>query len=182
MRLNEPIGWAALLIGLALSGQPAQADQEELFSLIAERLSWMEPVAAWKRVNDVPVEDLDREAVVVDAAITDAAAHGLDPDTVRAFFEAQIEAAKAIQDCWIDHWTAANATPSNVPDLVSEIRPELLRLGNAIIAGLAEDIAQNGPIPSSADDDFRAAVSIECLDEHHANALFDSLTQVRIAE
>ncbi|NIP77428.1 MAG: chorismate mutase, partial [Xanthomonadales bacterium] len=62
------------------------------------------PVAAWKHARGKPVEDLEREAVVVDRAAADAAAAGLDPETARPFFMAQIDAAKSVQHCWIARW------------------------------------------------------------------------------
>jgi hypothetical protein len=68
------------------------------------------------------------------------------------FFTAQIEAAKAMQLCWIARWTnGAASPPAEAPDLSSEIRPRLSEIGDAQIAALAatspEDV-EIGPLPA----------------------------------
>ncbi|MEM7176312.1 MAG: gamma subclass chorismate mutase AroQ [Pseudomonadota bacterium] len=160
----------------------ARADQEGLFGSIGERLGWMAPVAAWKFANDKPVEDLEREAVVLQAAQTKAEQIGLARGSVLDFFQAQIDAAKAIQWCWIARWKAGAPPPTETPDLVAEIRPALIRLGQDVLDELAGEIAQNGPITAEARDPFVAAVSLDCLDQKSLDNLFESLTEVRLHE
>ncbi len=159
----------------------ARADQKSLFAAIAERLGWMAPVAAWKHANKKPVEDLKREAVVLDAASADAASLGLAPDSVRGFFQAQIDAAKAIQWCWIKRWQSGAPEASDPPDLVDEIRPELIRLGRVVVENLASELSQAGPIGETAQAAFLESVSIDCLDDASRRALFEGLTKVRLA-
>lgn len=168
--------------GLLLSAQVARADQDALFSAIGERLGWMAPVAAWKFANNTAVEDLDREAIVLDAAQTKAEKIGLSRESVLAFFQAQIDAAKTIQFCWIERWEAGAEPPEDAPDLVNEIRPELIRLGQDVLEELAGEIAQNGAIPSTARDSFLATVSLDCLDRQSSAVLFESLAKVRLQE
>ncbi|WP_170424043.1 gamma subclass chorismate mutase AroQ [Ruegeria arenilitoris] len=166
---------------LLLGSVQVSADVDVLFGSIHERLTWMKDVAAWKHENAVAVEDLEREAVVLTAAMDAAQELGLSGPSVAAFFQAQIDAAKAIQECWIKQWEAGNATVGKAPDLVTEIRPELLRLGNQVLAALAEEITQNGAIGEPERETFETTVSIECLDDDARSDIFGGLKQVDLA-
>lgn len=97
----------------------------------------MDEVAAHKWRRNQPVEDLAREGVVIRQSTEDALAHGLVPATSRRLFIAQMDAAKEIQHYWFDRWQGGLAPPETVPDLDGEIRPELLRLGSAIVAAVS---------------------------------------------
>lgn len=77
-----------------------------LYELIDARLELMDEVAAYKWRQDRPIEDPEREALVLDRAVDDALRHGFTPDSSRAFFAAQIEAAKQIQRHWFRIWEA----------------------------------------------------------------------------
>ncbi len=101
-----------------------------------DRLALMRAVAAFKWSNRLPVEDAAREAVVLAEAEGAALRHGLDVDGVRALFAAQIEAAKEIQSYWFDRWSQGPG-PESSPDLVSELRPRLLAIGDRMLAELA---------------------------------------------
>ena len=68
-----------------------------IFSTINERLSYMEDVALFKAQNHLPIEDIQRESVVINKAKVSASEQGLDPEIVKDFFQAQISVAKAIQ-------------------------------------------------------------------------------------
>ena len=154
---------------------PVLAAAADAPALIAERLSLMKDVAIYKSERDIPVEDLQREAVVIDAAVKAAAEHGLEPETTRAFFQAQIDAAKAIQTCWIERWSAGEARPADGADLVDEIRPELLRLGNAIVAAIAADARRGHMADLEA---FRKTVSVECLSMNSEAAIVRALAEI----
>ncbi len=107
-----------------------------LLAAIDERLALMPLVAETKRRSGGKIEDAVREARVIsaawDATRRAAAAIGVRPpeeDAVRALFEAQISAAKAIQRSVL----AAEPDPSlPVLDLRNDLRPALLRIGNRI--------------------------------------------------
>ena len=180
-------GWVAgaglaALLALAAAAL-AEPSADAVFEGIAERLSLMKPVAAWKRANGVAVEDRAREAVVLENATAAAAAAGLDPATDRPFFEAQIEAAKDVQNCWIGRWDANQAPPpENAPDLKTEIRPALLALDCALLdsiqAALAQDIAFDGARAA----DFAAAADVECLSAARRDTVYERLGHLRLAE
>jgi chorismate mutase-like protein len=104
-------------------------DVDDLVDRIARRLELMPEVAAWKRAHARPIDDLDREARVLERVEARAQAAGLEPSGVVRIFELQIDLAKAIER------RAAADTPH--VDLEGELRPLLLRIGDEIVAGLA---------------------------------------------
>ncbi|WP_291426261.1 prephenate dehydratase domain-containing protein [Deinococcus sp.] len=113
------------------------AGAELLAQLTACRLDVAYEVAQAKYVSGAPVEDLAREAVVIDGGVK--ALPGVDDSVVKAYWAAQIEASKAAQRTLIDQWTKAG-TPkfAHAPDLVTDVRPKLDALTTAISAALGE--------------------------------------------
>lgn len=164
-----------VLLAALLPFKAANAtDNTDLADLIVERLSVMQAIAAWKLRNDRPVEDLPREAVVIDAAKTAAEAKGVDPETIHAFFQQQIEAAKVIQFCWIDRWQAGETPPEKTPDL-SEIRAMLLPLGEAIVQEIADQLQESPTLDVAAE-----TLSIDCLDQDTSQTLSQALASVSL--
>lgn len=167
---GKPVCLCLLIAGTATSAQA------ELFDLIDTRLELMQDVAAFKHANDRRVEDLERERVVITKTLEQAALVGVDPDTAQLFFEAQIEAAKDIQSCWIARWTEEKTSvPENYADLTTEIRPALLELGGQILEALSAQL----PVSPSSQAEFSEAVRVDCLSDDSRAELFDSLTKVR---
>ena len=124
--------WRAEWLG---AGSPVTADPlGALLAAIDERLALMPLVAAAKRRDGVPLVVPEREKLVVERALADLRAEAQRrgrevpaEDAVRALFEAQLDAARAVQQ------RAANdAAPDAVPDLERVLRPALLRIGERI--------------------------------------------------
>lgn len=171
----------ALLLGLVAlpalraSAADAATNAGAVRGLIESRLAVMKDVAAFKHLRGVAVQDLGREAVVLKKAVEGAAAKGLVPETVTPFFRAQIEAAKAIQRCWIARWTEGDAAaPTRAPDLKTEVRPKLVEIGGQLVAAIAETPATAMPIET-------AAPSLDCLPDAEAAAIAAALGGVRKA-
>lgn len=164
-----------LLVGLAL---PLRADPVAgTYGLIARRLSLMEPVAAWKWLHARPVEDLAREELVLAKATEAAVGAGLAPDGARAFFAAQIGAAKDIQSCWIARWHGGAApAPESAPDLAEEIRPQLIEIGAALLAAIGTALAEGDSFAAGGSAAFDAAVAVDCLSDPHRDAVYRALT------
>ncbi|MBF9060662.1 gamma subclass chorismate mutase AroQ [Rhodobacterales bacterium HKCCSP123] len=157
----------ALSAPLAIGAARAEGDATALPGLITERLSLMRDVAAWKFLRELPVEDLPREAAVLEAMATRAEELGLAPAPLVAFSAAQIEAAKAIQSCWIDRWTGGAApAPTEAPDLAAVIRPEILRIDAALVGLVA-----TGEVPAAM-----TPPEIDCLSPEVAAALAEAAT------
>ncbi|MDA0273382.1 MAG: chorismate mutase, partial [Proteobacteria bacterium] len=83
-----------LLLCLLLLAPSSLLADESLYRLINERLSLMEQVAAHKWINAQPIAAPEREAFVISKEVDDGLQYGITTDSSRAFFEAQIEAAK----------------------------------------------------------------------------------------
>ncbi len=101
---------------------------QHLVDLLARRLALMPAVAAYKRQHGLPIEDLEREEVVLEQVLNAAHERGLERDSVRALFVAQIELAKAVQ---------RRTTGAEPMDLHAVLRPALSRLGPRILDALA---------------------------------------------
>ena len=107
-----------------------------MLDLVDQRLNLMRDVAAHKWRNGLPIEDLDREAAVIQNAADTALRHGIEISTTRELFRAQISAAKEIQHYWFGRW-AVDGPPPAVADLNAVVRPHLLALGEQILVSLA---------------------------------------------
>ena len=148
-----------------------QADNE-LYRLITERLLLMKPVAAYKWVHHLPIEDLAREKIVIDSAISEGLVYSIDVDASESFFAAQIEAAKGIQSCWFMRWQFGDA-PDTADDLANIIRPKLISLGRRITAHLIDaDSAQQDKI----NEEFQPTV--DCLSINQKNNIAEALQAI----
>ncbi len=108
-------------------GGKGRDELDHLLDLTARRLAFMPAVAAWKAARGVPIENLEREQVVLAAAGETAVAFGLDPQPVREWVALQIDLAKAVQ----------RRSGAVAPTLdLDEIRPALIRLGERQVRSL----------------------------------------------
>lgn len=104
----------------------------KVLHLIEQRLDLMPDVAAYKWHVGLPIDDPAREALVLNRAANVGLSNGLSPDAARHLFAVQIDAAKIIQRAYFSNWEDGQTAPP-APDLQTETRPALLRLGDAII-------------------------------------------------
>ena len=155
------------LLSPALTPTTASAD-DPLHQLINDRLGLMREVAAYKWHEQRAIEDLARENLVINAAVTSGLQHGLTIESSAAFFQAQITAAKDIQQCWFDRWQSGHPA-STFRDLNDAVRPQLISLGSQITARLG---ASNNKQPG---DDF----PVECLSEESKQQLQLALESIR---
>lgn len=129
---------------LTANADHAEANQDdELAGLIRERLSYMKDVAAYKWLNQRPIEDLEREATVLAAAQRDGLDYNITKASSHRFFLSQINAAKEIQSFWFEQWRDDEG-PKGAKDLITEVRPQLLQLGTQITARLKPGIIVDG--------------------------------------
>jgi chorismate mutase len=131
---------AAPSFALSFASSPAWASSDAvapLLVLIAQRLALMSDVARHKFNSGAAVEDLPREAQVLAQVTAAAEAAGLPRGFATRFFQAQIDAAKLLQQSRIDGWKAQGQGKfANVPDLATEIRPMLDALTPRLIEAL----------------------------------------------
>jgi cyclohexadienyl dehydratase len=163
----------ALLIILLVAPPQTATAEEPLFKLIDARLTLMRSVAAYKWEHQLAIEDEARETIVLDNARLSALKAGIAPDSAEAFFISQIDAAKEIQRYWFGTWKQGSA-PGTAPNLNTEIRPQLIALGDEITRGLS---SMNNI--SNQRSEFNTAVSVEGLTQERKTALFQALLNIK---
>lgn len=179
---------ASISLALAISCGVASGGQEPsacsaTFELIRERLSYMEDVAGYKTRHQIPIEDLERERTVVDAAKKRASEIGLDPDSVVDFYESQIAAAKAIQFRFrAEFLVDERSRPGTETDLIGTIRPALLDIGARLAESIRDCLVEEGGFDPDGFDDFDAAVQLEHLHRVDTQRIYRALTGVRLAK
>ncbi len=111
---------------------------EETRSILLKRLSLMPGVARYKWENGLPVEDIEREALILKRTVGTATQKGLSSDYAEKAVLAQMTAAKMIQSGLFKTWgkdaELVEATPRR--DLVTEIRPEISTLTDQLVRQL----------------------------------------------
>jgi len=121
------------------AGPPTATPLASLVAAMDERLVLMPSVAAAKRANARPIAAPARERKVLAAtvaavhAVADALGRPAPREAaIRAFTQAQMDAAKAVQMAAVRD--PDFAPPAALPDLDTELRPALLRIGERIAA------------------------------------------------
>jgi cyclohexadienyl dehydratase len=166
-----------LLFSLLFSVVAATADEGSdapaLYALIQERLSLMPAVAAHKWRSGEPIEDVEREGVVLAAAVSDGLRFGITPSSSMRLFEAQIAAAKAVQAHAFEAWRGGAPLPP-AEDLAEVLRPRLSALGERMLA-----VA--GAMPDRSVHDralFERIATVPGLTQAHLDALFDAAVAI----
>jgi chorismate mutase len=165
----------------ALSGEACSCEQKlasEIFSLINERLSYMDVVARHKAKFGLPIEDVEREKVVLNSAISSAQLLGIAPESIHRFYELQILVAKAIQyraraALLHDHHIEAQ-------DLNTDIRPKLLTLGRKFDNKLATYLS-SCTFSSNDKEEFLDKLTSPYLSTRDKTALFKALITISLS-
>jgi chorismate mutase len=150
-RLLSPslrVGVAGLFLALAASGcRPADvpvaprrdlADLDRLLRLMEQRLTLMHDVARWKWNAGQPITDPKRERELLQSVVERGRGKGLDPDLVRSFFAAQMEAARLVQQADFDRWKANKQEPFADTTSLAVLRQRIDHLNRELIDALAE--------------------------------------------
>jgi chorismate mutase len=148
-----------------------------VFSLINERLGHMQSVAYYKMRERLPIEDNARETVVINKAVASAQQLGFETRSIAQFYRTQIQVAKAIQ-----HRVVADAMHESdkltFPDLLTQIRPELIRLSEAINQALAHYLEEQVFIEEQRLD-FNQALNNSYLTTRDKEVLFNALIAIK---
>lgn len=145
--MRRPIAVLLLLAATALAGPAAPSASATEFdrlvaaravlSLTGDRLDLMRGVMATKWAARTPVEDRAQEAAVLAAARTAATENGLEPESVAAFYEQLIEAAKEVQLGWGGRWLLWGFPADEPVPALADVRAQLAALNPGLVAGLA---------------------------------------------
>jgi len=169
--------FCAFIFSSAVQGSES-ARALSLFQAIDERLGYMEDVALFKARNRIPVEDIEREKIVLSDAKKLAASRGLDPNSMERFFITQIGAAKAIQYRYRAE-LLTREIPTRSVDLQSDIRPALDRLGSDIVILFATLLQSRSAMGEESRERFMSTLQSRLLAYAEREALFDAMLEVR---
>ncbi|RCS22995.1 chorismate mutase [Phyllobacterium salinisoli] len=136
------VWWSILLMGVVLAPMPSRAGTAPdalapLIDAISQRLSIADQVAQSKWGTHAAVEDVKREQAVLNAVSAQASRFKLDPDGVKSFFSAQIEANKIVQYGLLWQWVEAGKAPSGASPDLKNIRIQLDQLQDVLLENLA---------------------------------------------
>jgi chorismate mutase-like protein len=113
---------------------------ESLRTLIDARLLLATDVAQYKWNHHLPIEDQRREAEVIAALGRQASELGVPLPWAEAFFRAQIEASKTVQNELFQGWDVfKHGEFPDAPDLAKVTRPKLDKLTDQLLHALAEN-------------------------------------------
>jgi chorismate mutase len=160
----------------------AESGPTEVFRLINERLAFMKDLAMYKAKIGKPVEDKAREELVIKKAKERARQTGLGPASVEEFFHAQISAAKAIQYRYLAEWVLSRNPHEGEPkDLVTEVRPELIRLGKEIVVAIRSFLGSGGRLTDAHLSEFLTTINVSNLSQDEKRKLFESMRQIALS-
>ncbi|AHG22290.1 chorismate mutase [Chania multitudinisentens RB-25] len=148
-----------------------------LSQTVNQRLAMMKDVAGYKAAQHLPVEDLAQEAKVLLSAQAEANKLGLEPDSVRPFIIAQMEAAKAIQYRYRADWLAQPEIGWQLRPL-TEVRLQIAKLSSEILQQLAQRL-ESGPITAEERGAFVKELNQLNLSEGDKQHLFNALLLVK---
>lgn len=153
----------------------------ELFELINQRLSYMKDVAAHKWVNNKPIEDLKREAVVLEKSMTKAKEEGLNQHSIKAFFIAQITVAKNIQKAWHKEWEQEGFPSTLEFEDLQAVRKSLISLGNEILTSIKPALPSlhNKKERVSLTEGFERSITTEKVTEKDISLILNGLIQIK---
>jgi chorismate mutase len=114
------------------------ADLDRLLRLMEQRLALMHDVARWKWDAGQPITDSGRERELLQSVVERGRDKRLDPELVRSFFAAQMEAARLVQQADFDRWRAKKQKPFAETTSLVVLRQRIDDLNRELIDALAE--------------------------------------------
>ena len=165
------INLSGILLAFSVS---SFAGESNLAQLINDRLELMDEVAAYKFHHHIAIENIDREKIVLDHAVSAGLEYGIRKDSSQIIFGLQIEAAKEIQQYWFTYWQS-HEPPAESPDLNEVVRPKLIRLGNAI----SGELVHGSQLKLET---FMETLDIQGLSPGTKRALYESVFNIEFYE
>lgn len=151
---------------------------DRVVQLAAERVVVSDRVAVAKEGTGAPVTDPPREAAVIAAARTDAERDRVDPVWVARVFTDQIAASTQVQNDLRRQWAERPDTRPAGRDDLAAIRPELDRIGDGLVAALAQAAPARSHEACAGRLAQAAVAAARPLDDGHKAALGRALTSV----
>jgi chorismate mutase-like protein len=88
--------------------------------------------------KELPITDPQRERELLQSVVQRSRGKGLDPDLVRRFFAAQMEAARLVQQADFERWKANKQKPFADTKSLAVLRQRIDHLNRELIDALAE--------------------------------------------
>lgn len=154
-----------------------EGSSNEVFNIINERLSYMEDVALFKAQRHLPIEDMERENLVVNEAIISAQNSGLSLTHMESFIRAQISVAKAVQYRHRADFLS-NTTQRKPRDLQKVVRPLLLHLNDKLIEQLVVYLKSYGSFNVDQYNEFEKAINVKHVTISDKQLIFRALQNV----
>ncbi|MEM1112113.1 MAG: gamma subclass chorismate mutase AroQ [Pseudomonadota bacterium] len=167
-----------LLAQLACATSSPEDPKARVYSLIEQRLTYMPDVAAFKYEHQIPIENLEREAMVIANVVAEAAEAGLAPASVVPFFETQIAAAKLIQASVWQQLENGDQALSGYRDLETDVRPALDRIGAELISAIANVLNQGLEFKP---EDLARSIDSQYLPRASYDELGEALSAIRLS-
>lgn len=178
------MGKIILIFLLSAVTWPSHADElsNKIFNKINERMSLMPDVAIYKANNNLPIEDLEREALILKVSTSISEKRGLDVKSYQIFLGSLISSAKTIQyRVRAELLSASNKKDRLIArDLKAMVRPELLRLGDEINKDIYEYLRSGRNFSDCQYEYFKQIVTNPYLKESDKIVIFEALKQVRL--
>lgn len=163
---------------------PSHADElsNEIFKKINVRMSFMSDVAIYKANHHLPIEDLEREKLVLKKSASTSEKFDLEVKSSQMFLSSLISSAKAIQyRVRADLLSASNSKNTLIArDLKTVVRPDLLRLGDEINESIYEYLSSGRTFSDSQYEYFQQLVTNPHLKESDKLVIFEALKQVKL--
>ncbi|MCI0682117.1 MAG: gamma subclass chorismate mutase AroQ [Gemmataceae bacterium] len=111
---------------------------DKVLDLIRQRLLLMKDVAGAKWRSKQTEPDAKRETELLDQLVRQGEKLGLPAATVRAFFVAQFDAAKQVQQAYFERFDKEKTELNNVRDLQNDLRPKLDQVSQSLLTELGK--------------------------------------------
>ncbi|MCP5078560.1 MAG: gamma subclass chorismate mutase AroQ, partial [Psychromonas sp.] len=182
IRLSIITAWCLLSVCSTSFAASKQEKTEELFSLINQRLSYMEDVALYKAQHGIEIEDKQRETVVVNNATQAAVRSGIKAAGAKEFFIAQITAAKVIQHEVLKNRSNEFIQRADPRDLKKEIRPALINLGTEILRKASDYLIHFDHVIEADFTLFQQQINSPYLGDDQKRVLFNAMRGLSLSK
>lgn len=169
--------WA--IIGLIFSTQCYATTEADIFSLINERLSYMEDVALYKHNYHICIENVEVEKNLLKGVREYAENHRIDEESLVKFFKTQIEAAKVIQYRKRADYLM-NPPDEKAPDLNTNLRPMIKILGQKINHQIKNFLNEGETFETSSYKLFEDSIDTYYLTRFEKQKLFEALLSIQL--
>ena len=145
--------------------------------LVNARLSYMKAVAAYKFQRGENITDLVQEEKVLENAFADAESLGLKGETVRAFVQAQMDVAKAIQHRYCADWLT-EPDRLQAPVAIDEVRAKIAQLSFSLLVGIASKLKSGYRFTAAEKAFFMCEIRQEKVKQKDKERLWNTLKKI----